>query len=124
MTGGFNIDRLTEKVVPVTIAIPEILVEGGGTVEAKYRPAEYTPKVEERSKGFGQSSAAWAALLGNGLLVEWDVVMNGEPVGVDEASLMTLPGLFLQHIGLEIARAMRPNPKSGGNSAATSSLGA
>lgn len=120
---GFNIDRLTEKVVPLTITIPEILIEGGGEVNVEYRPAEYTPKVEERSKTFGQSSASWAALLGNGLLVSWDVVMGGEPVGVDEESLMALPGLFLQHIGLEIARAMRPNPRSGGNSARTSSLG-
>jgi hypothetical protein len=120
---GFNIERLTEKVVPLTIDLPEELIEGGGQVNVAYRPAEYTPKVEERSKTFGQSSASWAALLGNGLLVSWDVVMNGEPVGVDEESLMVLPGLFLQHIGLEIARAMRPNPKSGGNSALISSLG-
>lgn len=121
---GFNIERLTEKVVPLEITIPEELLEGGGTVNVEYRPAEYTPKVEERSKTFGQSSASWAALLGNGLLVSWDVVMNGEPVGVDEVSLMSLPGLFLQHIGLEIARGMRPNPKSGSGSARTSSLGA
>lgn len=121
---GFNIERLTEKVVPLTIDLPEELIEGGGQVNVEYRPAEYTPKVEERSKTFGQSSASWAALLGNGLLVSWDVVMNGEPVGVDEVSLMSLPGLFLQHIGLSIAQAMRPNRKSGSDSARTSSLGA
>lgn len=121
---GFNIERLTEKVVPLTIELPEELIEGGGQVNVEYRPAEYTPKVEERSKTFGQSSASWAALLGNGLLVSWDVVMNGEPVGVDEVSLMSLPGLFLQHIGLSIAQAMRPNRKSGSDSARTSSLGA
>ena len=121
---GFNIERLTEKVVPLKIDLPEELIEGGGEVNVEYRPAEYTPKVEERSKTFGQSSASWAALLGNGLLVSWDVVMNGEPVGVDEVSLMSLPGLFLQHIGLSIAGAMRPNRKSGSGSAPTSSLGA
>lgn len=119
----FEIQRLTEKVSPLTIAIPETLIDGGGSVVLAYRPGEYTPVVEERTRSFGSSSAGWAALLGNGLLVEWDVVLNGEPVPVEEKALMQLPGLFLQHIGMEIAKAMRPNSPSGGNSADTSSLG-
>lgn len=95
----------------------------GETVVITYRPGGLTPETEDRLREYADDQRGGAMLVAwlADVLVEWDVLDDtGQPLAPTAGNLRRLPTVFLAQVARAIAEDMRPNPQSGGLSAAGS----
>lgn len=94
---------------------------GDETLNIVYRPGGLTPEVEDQIHALAQEQRGSASLvvLLRDILISWDLLGNdGQPLPTDEATLRTLPSLFLGQVAQAISESMSPNRRSAGPSGA------
>ncbi len=137
-----TLQKLTGATVASTVDLKIPGQEEAEKVALVYRPAVLTGKLEDDLRKYGERSEGWAALVSK-LIVSWDLESEpGVPVPLEyvpavieqdpetgrdrivqpaSGALMEIPTWILQGIIEGVKGDMRPNPKSGESSAASSS---
>lgn len=97
--------------------------EDGQKLKIVYNP-NFTPALNREIRQFiaenteGDENEEFLVRWLAHVLVSWDLVLDGEPVGTEEPSLAGLPTTFLAAICEHITDDIGPNAGSGGPSAA------
>jgi len=110
-----RIGKLSANTATVAVEID------GETLNVVYRPSGLTPETEDRLQEMVKEQRGGASLivLLREILVSWDLLDdNDQPLPVDERTLRGLPITLLSRVAEAISDDMRPNPQSGGRSAA------
>ncbi len=90
-------------------------------IEGRFRPAAYTPRLEQTILGLDRAAAPAAALAEtlSSLLERWDLEdASGAPIPLDAERLADVPVQVLAATLRAVAEAMAPNATGGASSAA------
>lgn len=96
---------------------------GDETLNVVYKPSGLTPETEDALYELADAQRGGATLIAflQDMLVSWDLLgEDDKPLPVNEATLRSLPVLFLSQIVEAISNDMRPNLPSGEDSDAGS----
>jgi hypothetical protein len=82
---------------------------GEEELNVSYKPMAYTAELEMRMEAARSKPASTAASILSEILVEWDLLENGEPVPITKERLQKIPLEFLGMVFEGITKENSPN---------------
>jgi hypothetical protein len=107
-----RVSNLAKNVRETTVAYE------GETAAVSYKPGSVTPNMLDEMQAHKEDAGALVSLIRR-CVAEWDVLQDdGKPLPTDAPAVGDLPVAFLNAVLTAVFEDMRPNPSTGGTSAA------